>query len=36
MGKKAKEKQNIATMRISVDGIGIVFLVKLKITRGIV
>ena len=36
MGKKAKEKQNIATMRISVDGIGIVFPVKLKITRGIV
>ena len=35
MRKKTKEKQNSATMRISVDGTGIVFPVKLKITRGI-
>ena len=32
---KKKEKQNRATMRISVDGLGIAFPVKLKITRGI-
>ena len=36
MRKKTKEKQNSATMRISADGTGIVFPVKLKITRGIV
>ena len=35
MRKKTKEKQNSATMRISADGTGIVFPVKLKITRGI-
>ena len=34
--KKTKEKQKSATMRTSVDGIGIVFLVKWKITREIV
>ena len=33
-GKKTKEKQNSAIMRISVDEIGIAFPVKLKITRG--
>ena len=32
---KKKEKQNRATKRISVDGLGIAFPVKLKITRGI-
>ena len=35
-GKKTKEKQNIAIMRISIDEIGIAFPVKLKITRGTV
>ena len=34
--KKTKEKQKSATMRTSVDGIGIVFLVKWKITREMV
>ena len=34
--KKAKEKQNSDTMRISLDVIRIVFPAKLKITRGIV
>ena len=34
--KKTKEKQKSATMRTSVDGLGIVFLVKWKITREIV
>ena len=36
MRKKAKEKQNSDTMRISLDVIRIVFPAKLKITRGIV